>query len=266
MNREDIERKIIALQRLSENAGTKEEAAAAAAQAQRLITKYKIDTAILDATLDESGPVEDIMFHEDALCLMSRKVTWKTYLALHLARANGTESVLDRYWDHNMKSRTRIRLVGKHSNVENTRIMFDFCCKEIQNLVKLRQERVRRGRLPEPEHPQAYYNSYRMGCVDAIRANIAQERINLENQMREQAGREGKLVVLDKALMALKQEGEDSKRWMNDNLKLKTEPFKPTSSREGREAGKREGADIYGNRDLYPKVKPGQLRIGEGKN
>lgn len=173
-------RKLLALAK-SDNAN---EAAAAAAAAQRLMTEHQIS----EAELEVGGPQEQASVADDPLDTFgARSQTWKEVLSTNIARLHGCKVWREKAWVPAQRrwAETRIRIVGRPSDVATVRYLYAWLTTVIERLVQANA----RGR------GQRYAYSYRVGavngCIEAMQA--------AHREAREQAT-ETALVKVDARL------------------------------------------------------------------
>src|SRR5579862_3430538 len=102
-------RRIAALKRLAEGAGTPAEAAAAAAKAQQLMFAHNIEEAHLDA---RAATAEDLYVNERGIEAVG---VWRQRLIAGIARTNFCRIVYSVAGVHG--GRPRIGLVGRRENI-----------------------------------------------------------------------------------------------------------------------------------------------------
>jgi hypothetical protein len=217
--------KIKKLLALAEDGASPEEAASAFAKAQDLMTRYKITQAtIQDITLDNEEPIQDFydspLNEEDAG--KRKTAAWKWSLADSLAKHNGCSL---------FASRAKIIIVGKPSDVNCVRYLYEFCYRKIDQLTK----QYCKG------YGRTYANNFRLGCVDAIEAALEAERDKLKQELLA-ANNERALVVLDKVLVTRQQ----AKDFATDKYKLrKRSGHTYRGSDAARQSGYAAGQGIY---------------------
>jgi hypothetical protein len=254
---EKIVDKIKKLLRLAESADVNE-AANAAGAAQRLMEEHRIDQAMIDiGETDGDGmePEEVREFGEEPLEASGRLAQWKCQLAVALSGVNACRCYLGKEYA-GRKTKTKLCLVGRPSDVSTVRYLFEYLTSEVSRLCA--KEGVGQGRT--------WANSFRMGAVHTIR-----RRLHEANQQAREAAKlklKGKgttaLVRLDQALAMVDQRSKQVDAWMKENMKLGS----ARSSRSRRDydayaAGKRAGNSINlsGPSDS---LKSGSKALGSG--
>jgi len=231
MTMQDILKKIGKLLKLAES-GNVNEAATAAAQAQKLMDKYKIETcASEDADLEE----EDIIHPGDPLEAASGQLArWKSQLAGILARASQCRIYLS--------PGRGIIIVGRESDIGSVRYLYRFLTREIDRLCN--RDCKGCGRT--------YRNNFRLGAIDALREKLREQKRNTEFEARQSATGvpdERALVRVETAIKRIEKRAKDVEVWMAQNLRLgRGSSYRVTSHASARQAGKRAGRTITLNR------------------
>jgi hypothetical protein len=148
MDRDKLLDRIRRLLRLSESDNV-HEAASAAARAQELMARYRIEAAALD-----TGGSEDIRDHRDEPLDASKRLRpWKTHLADAVARANGCRIYL-----HSRGAMRAVVLVGRAEDADLVRVLFPLLVKRVEAMT--RKHGAGRDR--------AFCNAFRLGMVMTI--------------------------------------------------------------------------------------------------
>lgn len=210
-----------------------EESAVAFAKAQALITKHKIDKAILDNFKEEEALIKDILNKEDYG--KSKRTTWKGSLAGVLSKYNGCYVV----W-----MGPALSIFGKEDDVRTVQYLYEYCSKEIDRLTKLNCS----------GYGRTYCNNFRFGCITAIGDAIKAERDKI---MAEYADNVRALVVVD-------QDASNAKRFALTKLGGGVRKLKANmrGDNEARLMGMLAGSNIYkgkGSKSLAA----GQLKLSE---
>ena len=183
-------RKLLALSKSSDL----NEAANAAAHAQRLIAKHRINTASL------AEEPEGVALHDDPLDEGARVTQWKLELAMVVAEANGCRVIVlkdGRY--------STIQIVGANEDIGIVRALYAWLTKEVQRLTRASKLRGR-DKL----------DNFRMGAIAAIEqglaeANEAARKIGL----KDAKGKESKALVRV-GLQSLVKRGEEAERIVDE--------------------------------------------------
>jgi hypothetical protein len=179
--------KIQKLLRLAESADV-HEAAAAAAQAQRLMEQHRIDQAMLGLDKD-AVEGDDVAEYDDdrALFHAPRLPTWRTRLAAAVARVNACQTFRSTSW-HDDEGRyvKCIGIVGTADNVATVRYLFKYLAGEIDRLC--RREAAGRGRT--------WANSFRLGAVQEVRRKLNEAKARVRAEMWDVARMDGTTAIM----------------------------------------------------------------------
>lgn len=237
MNRDEALEKIRKLRELatSEN---EHEAASAAAMAERLMTKFELDEAALDAPADDA---EICCEWDDPIFEFGRKVpSWKSVLANGLSRHFGTFTFDDR-------TRGGCIIYGRASTVATVRYFFDWISREVERLAR---QRSGNGR--------SWIAAYRQGVVSAVLKAMRAEREAQAFEVRA-ANTGSALVKVENALALRDERREEASAMAHADHKLRA-PRKTSVLSVAFHQGKADGANIYGGH--RPQLGEGQRRIG----
>jgi len=205
------------------------EAAAALAQAQRLMARHKLTQAMIEVTSDEpEAPAEPVHRKHEPLHKSTKKVTWKGRLAASLARANGAYMYY-RGGD--------IVLVGRDSDVATVRYLFTWCVRQVDRITREECEGESRS----------YRNSFRHGVVRTISDRLHREAAEARQEARAAAPTGSSLVVVDKALAKVDARAAESVDWAKRNLNISA----------GRRASISDGGAYSHGRDAGHRVSTG---------
>lgn len=254
MNHEEAVSKAVRLLKLSHSSDSPHEAANAAAAAQAIIDRYKLTGLSAESDIPGAArePEEEIKNFENPLEVGEGKnlSRWRVTLASALAKANQSRIYT---------SGTAIKIVGRPSDAETIRYMYQYLVSEIERLTKIHA----RG------NGKTWANNFRLGIVDEIGDRLRKQREETLEKMKAEAvgmstGQTGMaLVRLDKALAKMEQRGEDVQSWMDKNLKLRTTYARARTDYGAREAGRQAGKSIQlgGGKGLIS----GARQLGSGK-
>lgn len=143
------------------------EAAAAAAKAQELMTKHRIEQAELEA--DVAGAEDEPVLDQDVDTFGGRK-PWRELLLSGLARANGCEVYLTR-----RRRSYVLRVIGAASATSLVRYMQAYLVREVGRLCFLAasEERAQRRSRGDARHVGApWHNSFRLGAAAELRTRL----------------------------------------------------------------------------------------------
>lgn len=234
MTREEAIQKALKLLKLAESSNA-HEAALAAQRAQEILTKYNIEQAIIDGELDGANGKEEPIesFEYDPLePARGNFPTWKSYLGSTLARANGCRTYLRPGARRNTTSSV---LIGRRSDVQTTRYLYQALSAEVERLVK--EQVGGRGKT--------WYNNFKLGVVDAIAKKLDEAKREAEAAMRrEVASNSTALIKVDNAIAKLEAKRQAVIEWEKKNLKLRSAGNTWTPDQEARARGQAAGENI----------------------
>lgn len=238
MTIEDVTRKVAALLKLAERAGSPEESAAAAAKASALMETYQIERAqALDDPNARPAADEAIAdFSEgDAAVPMGddgrpteRIVWWKYRLAAVIARAHGCTEyttddlgkavvVRDEYGSRHVRfdgKRRVLCFVGRPSDVATVRYLLAYLIDQCNNHC----DELGRGM------GRTWRNNFRNGFVHGVARKLAAERENLYEEMRAAAEKSADptraLARVENAIARVEQRKKEAEAWAEDHLSL----------------------------------------------
>lgn len=185
----NIVERIANLLRLAEGTNNPNEAATAAAQAQRLMTKHQIKRADLEA-----GDPDDIQHDDKPLFTGKRVKGWLIALANGVAKSNGCMTVVAK-----AEKTNRVFLIGREEDIAVTRALFKYLRGEIDHHVRLaRAAGFLRGDGKRTKE-------FRFGIVVSVCMALERARQQTINEHSSTA-----IVKLDDA--------EKAERWAYDNI------------------------------------------------
>lgn len=218
--------KVRKLLRLAESPNANE-AALAAAKAQRLIDEHNLSAQLLALDAAEAVPDEPICDFEDKgapLETNRRHPRWRTQLAGTIARANGCRVYING---------ENIALVGRPSDAETVRYLFAYLTREVERLCE--REGAGCG--------VTWRNNFRLGVVYAIMEKLKEARERFKGEARKQATSDMALMRVNSALARVEERGMDVADWIKTNLKLVSRggsggSYDPGAVAAGKQAGK----------------------------
>ena len=169
----DKVRKLLALARSS----NVHEAAAAAARAQEIIERYRLDALLGAEQAAESDPVED-----EVLETARRQRRWKAVLAARLAEANGCLA-----YTRQAGRERQIVIAGPAADRAAVRSLWDWLVPQLEWL----------SATHGVGHDKRWHDDFRVGAVDTIAARLA-----AANRGEHEATPAAALVRLEPALVA----------------------------------------------------------------
>lgn len=200
------------------------EAAAALALAQKIIARHKIDRAVFSAEPSAApAPSEKI---ED-MTLTDSTSTWRMRLASALAGQNACYL----YYVPGQ----RVQIVGRRSDFETVKYMFEWLAKEIDRLAAA--EVQGRGKT--------WSNNFRLGAVETLQRRLSMEKMQTEREAQAEAfARDGEagLARINSALVLVKKDEGAAASWVKANLKMRRTSgprsnYDPSARAAGRAAG-----------------------------
>lgn len=199
------------------------EAAAAAAVANKLIDQYRLAASELETSSEDHEEV----FEDSAPLYESGRITqWKSSLACHLAKHYGCAIYNAKGFRQNL-----FKLVGRKSDIEIIRYMFSWLSIEIDRL----SDQASKGRGFNRSAGKVFSNSFCSGAV-----------VGISNQL-ETSRKEVAQTVSSVAMVRLNLRLEEAIDFMNDAHKLKktNNNSKSYFDRGAYEAGKVRGQSIH---------------------
>ncbi|MAH50128.1 hypothetical protein CMI37_30185 [Candidatus Pacearchaeota archaeon] len=222
-----IGEKIANLLRLAKSDNVNE-AAMAAARAQRLMDKYKIEVA-LESLADDDFPDEDIINCQDPIERLNQRCMWKTLLADSIGTANQC-NVYTQGGD--------IKIVGRPTDINVVRYLYAYLVREVNRLC----DRDCKG------CGRTFRNNFRLGAHSALKKKLSQQKEDTIADARQRATGvpdSRALVRVDQALAKIEQRKKDVETWMKKNMRMGTASASRSNyNRDAYEAGQRAGGSI----------------------
>ena len=231
--------------RLAERGGTPEESVLAAAKAQEIIDRYKLDVSGLDFDAQEKErddePVKDFGY-EDPLDNISHKrygIVIAVKLASVVARINQCRIVYRNHQDvYGGKVRTvsaAIKIIGRASDVSAVRYLYSYYKNEIERLAKLHTA----------GHSQTYYCHFCFGACDTLSERLNKSQAETAVSKREELAQNPMaLVRLNSAIAKIEKRRQDVDAFVKAKLNLKGGGYNPQAVTGGCEAGRNAGHSI----------------------
>lgn len=228
--------KIKALLRLAEDSrarGSLHEAEAAAARAEEMIHRYKLERAAVFAAEPEVSR-QDEPIGDETLRVEGRK-DWRSSIVFTLARNHGCKAYYWRRWNSLMRRfQQETHVVGRASDVETVRYMAAWLVVEITKLA----DAFVASRFHTS--PRAARNAFCLGAVRGIGDAMMRGRQAAEVGHRQSSG----VAASDAAAMVLRDRDADLARWFEKKVGRLRSSRGPTVSdggayAAGREAGGR---------------------------
>lgn len=174
------------------------EASAAAAAANKLIDQYRISQE------DLSDKEEEIVEDTSYIYENGRAVYWKSGLVLFLANHYGCAVINKVGCGLNGRRTNNYQIIGRKSDIQITRYMFNWLLLESQRLSK--KECVGKG--------HKFSNSYCTGFVCGINEQLVKSRQELKQQVDEKS-----IVALDSRVQKAKEFMREKYHPTNDSSK-----------------------------------------------
>ena len=193
--RERLLNKLARLKALSEcKTGNPNETATAAAAMTRLMLEYKIEMAELEPQPTPGGVEEVQLDHQRTQPFP----IWQSHLLHCLATANDCVSYqsTSRHWSEldGKQKTSRLHLLGRRQDLDNTRKLFAYCLQEIERLC----QRWKPGR------GKRLKNDFRVGVAAAVAQMVSEEaeavRAEAERRAQENEQTSLALALLDRSL------------------------------------------------------------------
>lgn len=203
------------------------EAALAAARAQEIMDRFKIESLSISEQSAPEEPIKD--FRNDPLeTELKSKVAWKIQLASAVARHNQCRIYI---------MGGPIAIVGRPSDVTTVRYLYGWLVREVNRIAG--RDTAGYGRI--------YSNNFRLGMIDTIRERLAEQRQQTDSALRAEAAQNNglALVIVNKALTKRSEQLAQVDRWMQSNLRLnKGRSSHIATHATAREAGRLAGTEI----------------------
>jgi hypothetical protein len=220
-------RKLLELADSNKNSNL-EEAAAAAAKAQALMEKHRIEKAMVHQ-MDPMGWIQ--------LVDKGKPSEWKLYLIASLAKNNGCYVV--RSADY--MTDNRVQIVGEELDRETVQQLYTYLVSELNKLciAELISFKSRLGIYPD----QKYANSFYLGAASTIDSRVKMAKQLARDQELKKASSSEQRQRINTALAVIDNKAGEAKDWVQGNLKATIEsvPLSETNSTgytAGQEAGK----------------------------
>lgn len=244
MTHEEAVAKVAKLLRLAQS-DNPNEAALAAARAQELMDRFKIEgiTADFDPNAAKPEPEEPIVNFSEPL-EAKQSSTWLTRIALALAAANQCRV-------YKMAGKTCI--VGRPSDVQTVRYLYNFLKAEVNRLAN----RDGRG------YSNVWKNNFRLGASDTIVQKIRASREELKRTMKSEADvsrNPNAIMRLETGLARIEARSKSVDQWINTNMRMKS--YRASHGQQdygARAAGQKAGHEI--NLNSHGSLGSGQKKL-----
>lgn len=224
------------------------EAANAAAMAQKIIDRHKLDVA----SLEDTATVEPVRDET----LDSKTSSWLIRLAGTLAALNNVQHYYrprrkETAW--RVGAEGSIQLIGRASDVQTVRYLYQWLSKEIDRLC----DRDGQG------EGKTWRNNFRLGAVESVGRRLREEKeVTKKEAMADAFARDGEqgLLQVNSAIVRVADRSEVDA--FAKSLKLRNVSSRTTYNDDGREAGRRAGNSIgLSNRGV---TAAGARQLGRG--
>ena len=246
MTQDNILDKIRKLLALAKSANV-HEAAAAAARAQSIIDKHKIDLALLQE--EEQHEQDDASDEPVRRCLDfplfttgRRLPMWKWDLAWSLCNANQCRPWVSTEYNRSEKKYARMcYVIGRASDAQTVQYLHQYLCHELDRLAKTHTGKGR-----------TWLNNFRMGAVSEIENRLEEKQaydhkaLKQSAQTEVKAGNENALVKVENALARIEEQGTMVEKWMKaqDSMKYSDSRSDIMHDPVGFEQGRAAGASV----------------------
>jgi len=228
--------KIAKLLNLAEGKGaTANEAAVAAAKAQELMDRHRLDRATIDAG---SGPdSEQVGFSKgDPLEKMGRAVSWKLFLGGDLAAIHSCRLVVTPV-GKTLKGRVELILIGRPSDTQVVSYLYTYLTREIERLTKFALVSMR-GYFISRSDAVEWGRSFRLGAVAEVLDRLIEAQKRVHDQAKQDGAQCRALVLLDDHKKAV---ADFAKRFVRGRVYRHD---MPRQDHHGHLAGRRAGRNI----------------------
>jgi len=205
MDQQQALSKVKKLLSLSESSNVNE-AALAAAQAQRLMLKYEIEAAMLAEDEEEVDPLDnEVVEAQDLDDEKGNRKSWKLWLAQAITNVNQCMVYTSNcYVPGRYNTAKKLRIAGKPTQINKCKYLFQYLAGEIERLTQKEPKGLGR----------TWYNNFRIGAVDTIRQKLNETREEVKQEIIDESeNKTTALVKVDKAIEKIKQREQETKEW-----------------------------------------------------
>jgi hypothetical protein len=211
------------------------EASAAAAAAQKLMTTHDIEQAALD--VDTGADVDVVVGSEVLHALGSKVCSWKGILAHALAEANGAKT----YWHKAYEGPTLVaslKIIGTKDQSNTVRYLFAYLVNEVERL-------AREAPGKRTGSTRSWYASFRLGAASEIADRVQKAaRQAVQEVKQEAAASNGASLVRVNDALARIDARTAAIRAHAKTLHLRSGRSSRVSDHNGYVAGKAAGATV----------------------
>lgn len=223
------------------------EAAAAAARAQSIIDKHKIDLALLqeEEQHEEDGASDEPIRRctDFVLFTVARRLPmWKWDLAWSLCTANQCRPWTSTEYNRSESKYERMcYVIGRPSDAQTVQYLHQYLCHEVDRLAKTHAGKGR-----------TWLNNFRMGAVSEIERRLEQKQAYDHKALKQsartevKAGNENALVKVENALARVEEQGTMVEKWMEaqDSMKYGGSRSDTMHDPDGFAQGRAAGASV----------------------
>jgi hypothetical protein len=188
----EVLERIKKLLRLAGNNPSQHEAELAAAKAQELMDRYKIESAEVESHGEAKAgeSVEGYMAH-DPIDSTGRFSSWRQRLIMVIANCNACVQIIHTVWTTKGKAK-QYRLIGTRTNVEYCRWLYQWVAPQIERLAG---EHKGQGK--------SWINNFKLGVVDGVGRRLQEQRAESKRAAQGTVSTVA-LAVFDRELTAVK--------------------------------------------------------------
>jgi hypothetical protein len=215
--------KVKKLQRLANGSSNPNEAATAAAAANKLIDQHRLEQSEINSETEE-----DIFEDDDSVYESGRITQWKSSLVCALAKHYGCAIFNSKTYRSN-----KYKLVGRKSDVEVVKYMFAWLCLEIDRL----SDRASKEKHLDRSAGKIFSNSFCVGAVTGVREQLEKSRKEVVQNYSGDSS----------AIVKLNNRANEAEEWLRNAHRLKSSGNRSKAYLDSRayDAGKISGSNIH---------------------
>lgn len=228
MSKEQIINKIQKLLQLADSKknSSVEEAATAAAKAQALMEKHRIEKAMIDNSkhdlkrlplIDKGNPEE-----------------WKLYLIAAISKHNGCFVIRSETYEKD----NIIHVVGESSDIQSVQELYTYIVNELIRLCLANLLSIKNvyGYCPDATYNRSFY----LGATATIESRLEQANQQIRNQKLKKAKNKTEQEKINNVLAKLDNRIQKAKDWITNNTKAKIENVSTSNvNNDGYSAGQK---------------------------
>lgn len=230
MTHEEAVAKAVKLLKLAQS-DNPHEAALAAARAQEIMDRYKLEGLSADLDPTAKPEVDEPILDIGEPIEPKQGSAWVVRLIVALAHANQC-----RVYQRRTMEGTGTFVVGRPSDAQTVRYLYGWLKNEVNRLA------TRDGKA----YSNVWKNNFRNGAVDTIVRKLRESQAATKEAVRAEASNPHAIVRVDNALAKLEKRAEAVTLWMQQNMSLgkSRAKFGGRSDYGARDAGRRAGEEI----------------------